>query len=146
MRGWRLENQERANQLSKEGKLRCRPKVLAYLREYYQKNRDREVAQAKQRHRSLKDAAYLAYGGYRCACCGETHPAFLSLDHLANDGCRHRKEIGRGANIYAWLRDNKYPAGFQVLCHNCNHGKHLNGGVCPHAEAQYGITVTLVRS
>lgn len=141
MRGWREKNRKRANELSRASQIRRRPKVLAYLREYYRKNRSRELAQAKQRNQALKDAAYRAYGGYRCVCCDETQPAFLSLDHLNNDGCRHRKSIGRGANIYTWLRDNGYPQGFQVLCHNCNHGKHINGGVCPHVEAQYGVRI-----
>lgn len=141
MRDWRGKNRRRANELSRASQIRRRPKVLAYLREYYQKNRARELAQAKQRNRALKDAAYRAYGGYRCACCGETQPAFLSIDHVNGDGCKHRKSIGRGTSIYAWLRNNGYPAGFQVLCHNCNHGRHINGGVCPHAEAQYGVQI-----
>jgi hypothetical protein len=23
---------------------------------------------------------------------------------------------------------------FQLLCHNCNMGKHMNGGICPHQQ------------
>jgi hypothetical protein len=62
-----------------------------------------------------------------------TEPKFLSLDHIENNGSVHRKEIkNRGSGIFKWLRDNDYPAGFQVLCMNCNHGKAQNGGVCPH--------------
>lgn len=37
-------------------------------------------------------------------------------------------------NMYRWLMKNKYPSGFQVLCWNCNMGKQINGGVCPHHE------------
>lgn len=81
----------------------------------------------------LRHEAIMAYGGYRCACCGESEPKFLTLDHVFNDGSSHRKKIGnRGAGIFKWLRDHGYPAGFQILCMNCNHGKSLNGGVCPH--------------
>jgi hypothetical protein len=36
---------------------------------------------------------------------------------------------------------NGFPAGFQVLCFNCNQGRRLNHGVCPHVEAQYGIVI-----
>ena len=36
--------------------------------------------------------------------------------------------------MYGWLRRNSYPEGFQVLCHNCNLGKKINGGVCPHND------------
>jgi hypothetical protein len=37
----------------------------------------------------------------------------------------------------AWLRRNKFPSGYQVLCHNCNFSKgHV--GICPHEkERQY---------
>ena len=95
------------------------------------------LEQLRQRGRKywadLRHGAIMAYGGYRCACCGETEPKFLSLDHVFNDGSQHRKEVGgRGSQIFKWLRDHGYPAGFQVLCMNCNHGKALNGGVCPH--------------
>jgi hypothetical protein len=81
--------------------------------------------------------AMLAYGGYVCACCGETEPLFLSIDHIECDGAEHRKKLGKSANgsgFYRWLRDNKYPPGFQVLCMNCNHGRMRNGGLCPHQE------------
>lgn len=78
----------------------------------------------------LKDAAYAAYGGYECACCGETTKEFLQLDHVNNDGAEHRRAIG-GLTIYAWLKKANYPPGFQVLCANCNHAKG-HYGECPH--------------
>jgi hypothetical protein len=70
-----------------------------------------------------------AYGG-ACACCGEREPAFLTIDHLDGGGCEHRREL-KTKNIYRWLVRNKFPAGFQVLCWNCNLAKH-HCGVCPH--------------
>lgn len=86
----------------------------------------------------LQDAAIEAYGGYRCACCGETERLFLNLDHINNDGSKFRKETGfnhHGAKFYKWLRDQGWPSGYQVLCSNCNHGKHRNNGICPHQRA-----------
>jgi hypothetical protein len=81
----------------------------------------------------LKDLAYEAYGGYVCACCGETERMFLTLDHVNNDGNVHRKHHGLGASLYKWLEKNGYPKGLiQVLCMNCNIGKWRNKGVCPH--------------
>ena len=77
----------------------------------------------------------MAYGGYRCNCCGETEHTFLSIDHVDNDGYKHKGPHGRryaGLSLFSWLKKNDYPDGFQVLCHNCNIGKHLNDGVCPH--------------
>jgi hypothetical protein len=78
-----------------------------------------------------KLAAYAAYGGAACACCGETEECFLSLDHVNDNGGQHRKEIG-AANLYVWLERHHYPPGFRVLCMNCNMGRQRNGGVCPH--------------
>jgi Zn finger protein HypA/HybF involved in hydrogenase expression len=87
----------------------------------------------------LKKQVFAAYGGYRCACCGETEPLFLCIDHINNDGAEHRRQLGvgrRGGNdTYHWLKKQGFPPGFQVLCHNCNIGKHLNKGVCPHASS-----------
>lgn len=87
----------------------------------------------RARYQRLRDAVFAAYGGYRCCCpgCNVTEPRFLQIDHINNDGAKHRKEIGgSGAHVYGWLRRNKYPPGFQVLCANCNYAKKT--GTCPH--------------
>lgn len=74
----------------------------------------------------------------KCACCGERNLLFLTLDHINNDGARHRSELygkrvrSNGSKILTWVIKNNYPDGFQVLCMNCNWGKHRNKGVCPH--------------
>ena len=84
--------------------------------------------------------AVMAYGGYQCACCGETEPLFLTIDHINNDGNKHRKKFqSRGDGLYKWLKHNNYPEGFQVLCMNCNHGKRRNGGICPHNGIYSGV-------
>lgn len=84
----------------------------------------------------LKDAAFGAYGGYRCVCCGEATIEFLSLDHVNGGGNAHRMSLSGtksgGGRIYLWLKRNGYPPGYQVLCMNCNFGRSMNGGVCPH--------------
>lgn len=78
-------------------------------------------------------AALQAYGGPvpACSCCGESILIFLSLDHVNGGGGKQRKEMG-GGGFWTWLRRNGYPPGFQVLCHNCNLGRQINGGICPH--------------
>ncbi|MEV7389630.1 hypothetical protein [Streptomyces sp. NPDC091215] len=68
-----------------------------------------------------------------CVCCGESGLLFLSLDHVGGGGHKHRQETG-GGGFYIWLKRHDYPAGFQVLCHNCNLGRQINGGTCPHQE------------
>jgi len=86
----------------------------------------------------MRDAIFSAYGGYRCACCGEEEKTFLTIDHINGDGCKHRKEIGQ-SNMYRWLRDNNYPTGFQVLCMNCQWGRKNCEGICPHQRKQCQI-------
>lgn len=96
----------------------------------------RDAALKEQRdvaRRALRMKALRAYGGPEpaCACCGEREPLFLALDHVNGGGRRQRKELG-GGGYWSWLRKNSYPAGFRVLCHNCNFGRQINGGTCPH--------------
>lgn len=132
----------------------CKPCSDAYQREYREKHRSRlklyyanklavrrqnpdwvqsERKRGREYWAALRHEAIMAYGGYVCACCGETEPKFLTLDHVFNNGSEHRKTIkNRGAGIFKWLKDHGYPAGFQILCMNCNHGKALNNGICPH--------------
>ena len=86
----------------------------------------------KQKYQELRDEVFQAYGGYACACCGETEPKFLCIDHVNGGGNLHRKEKGVRSGIYHWLRRMHFPPGFRVLCQNCNWGRDQNGGVCPH--------------
>ena len=110
-------------------------KARKYSLEKYRKNKD--VLNEKRRLREEKNKAtvFNAYGGYICACCGETERVFLTIDHINGGGTAHRKKVkGGGKTTYRWIRKNNYPKGFQVLCFNCNSGKWLNGGICPHEE------------
>lgn len=94
--------------------------------------------------RRLRDQKYIDlifnHYGRKCACCGEAEILFLTLDHIHNNGAEHRREIGpgnskkgtNGIGFYRWVVQNNYPDFLQTLCSNCNHGKHRNGGECPH--------------
>ncbi len=80
----------------------------------------------------IKLAAFAGYGGPVCNCCGTTVLAFLTIDHTEGGGRQHRlKNRLLGSQLYRWLIRNNFPPGFRVLCHNCNSGRHVNGGVCP---------------
>ena len=71
--------------------------------------------------------------GNKCFCCGEKEYSFLTIDHIEGEGNKHRQEIGKaGSGFYKWLITNGFPAGFQLLCLNCNMGRYRNGGICPH--------------
>lgn len=91
-------------------------------RAYQRMLRAKDPQKFRDRHKKWnwdsKIKALNAYGG-KCICCGITEPKFLALDHINGSGNQHRKTIGN-KTIYVWLRQNNYPKGFQVLCHNCN--------------------------
>jgi len=70
--------------------------------------------------------------GKKCECCGESNIKFLTIDHINGGGRKHRKEIK--GHLYSWLVKNNFPNGFQVLCYNCNCGKRINNGICPHKD------------
>lgn len=100
--------------------------------------REQHNAATLRRYEVLKDEVFTAYGGYTCACCRETIPAFLSIDHINDDGADHRRSIG--SDLYRWLIKHNFPEGFQVLCMNCQWGKRKHG-VCPHqADSSSGIS------
>jgi hypothetical protein len=98
---------------------------------------------AKRYRKAARDELFRVYGGKVCACCGETEELFLAFDHINEDGAQHRLSMGKRSNGYGFsdvvslhraLKKDGFPPVIQVLCHNCNHGKHLNGGVCPHQQ------------
>jgi hypothetical protein len=83
-----------------------------------------------------KDAAFNAYGGYKCACvgCNETEELFLTIDYVNNTDGGHKHITGSGQAFYLWLKHNKYPHGYRTLCFNCNCGRQRNNGICPHID------------
>lgn len=105
---------------------------------YYAQNREARMATMRAKYAVHKELVFNHYGA-KCACCGESEPLFLAIDHVENDGHLHRKKNGKSThnNIYGWLVRNGFPLGFQTLCMNCNHGKHRNGGVCPHMSRTF---------
>jgi hypothetical protein len=90
---------------------------------------------AREYARRLKEEVFNAYGGPRCACCGESEPIMLSLDHEAQDGAARRRsgQDKTGTGFYAELKRRGFPGGFRVLCRNCNWSAYYSpDGRCPH--------------
>ena len=109
-------------------------KYRAYARDWVKRNPEKHRANSA---RSIKKQRFLVIkhyskGKFECACCGEKEYRFLAIDHINNDGAKHRKDV-KAVNITWWLVKNGYPEGFQILCSNCNFGKRVTG-VCPHLE------------
>ena len=78
----------------------------------------------------LKKLVYDHYGN-KCACCDEKQILFLSVDHVNNDGYKKRL---KGYDFYRSIIRDGYPDTYQLLCRNCNWGKQINGGICPHKK------------
>lgn len=73
---------------------------------------------------------------FKCQCCGEDHPAFLTLDHVNNDGGEHRRSINCQQIMRQARREKFDRAKWNCLCMNCNFSKGHYGS-CPH---QLGVT------
>lgn len=114
------------------------------VKKYYKLNRQINLEKIRKRYSSdpvtwarkekvkrdkLRGEVINAYGG-KCNCCGESELVFLALDHVNGGGRKDMKENGTKAHYRRAKREN-YPPTFQVLCHNCNMAKHING-ICPH--------------
>ena len=127
---------------------RCKPCERKRMKTYYGAHKASKKVWFKARYRRLKDDVFNAYGGYRCSCCGETEPLFLTIDHVDDDGSDHRRKMSpdgdyrsaTGYKTYRWLENHGFPPGFQVLCANCNHGRFRNGGICPHKRSEGSTT------
>jgi predicted restriction endonuclease len=83
-------------------------------------------------YQKLKHLVFEHYGT-KCACCGESNPLFLSIDHINGSGRKQMKELnfGRGIKFYRWLIKNNFPSGYRTLCLNCNSAMG-HYGYCPH--------------
>ena len=110
-----------------------RETLRAQWRAWHERNKTRRNQGHRERIRALRLETLEAYGGLVCCCCGEDLEAFLTLDHVYNDGADERRTGYDGAKLWRKLRRENWPIGYQVLCYNCNNGKRVNNGVCPHA-------------
>ena len=131
MRKWRADNPEKAKEHGRNWRLK---KLTTGSPDDIAAFRRQEAKHARDTHQRCKNQVFAAYGGCVCACCKESEKSFLSIDHINNDGAKMRREklySGNGTGFYQWLRKNNFPAGFQVLCMNCQFGKKKHG-ICPH--------------
>ncbi len=91
----------------------------------YQRDMVASSAHTRVENRELRKKVVAGYGCH-CSCCGEDRMNFLNIDHVnGNDG-------RRGSRLLRFIIRHGFPPQYRLLCYNCNMGRELNGGVCPH--------------
>ena len=96
----------------------------------------------RKRARPYRRRIIAALGAY-CACCGETIPHALTIDHVRNDGAQARRTHPDVRQLYRHIIAEGIPADrYQVLCRNCHESKNERGE-CAHvaaARALFGLS------
>lgn len=112
----------------------CRKCTNRRQRDYIKANPSKANSynRANYAKKRLEVLSHYSQGKIECACCGENHIEFLALDHIEGGGRQHRKKHS-GAYFYHSIVKAGFPAGLQVLCHNCNLAKGFYGE-CPHQK------------
>jgi len=92
----------------------------------------------KEQRAGYKKQVFDHYG-WECKCCQESIPEFLTMDHINNDGYLDRMKRGwkkklTSKDLYYMIIKEGFPDRFQTLCQNCNLGKLIGDGVCPHEK------------
>lgn len=133
-REWRRKNKAKLSAREVE---RRKLGIAAMTKDELKAFRIAEVEKTRRMHEATKEIVFSHYG-WRCACCGETERAFLSMDHVNNDGYKDRVGKSRSSSkLYRKIKKQGFPNTYQVLCMNCNFGKRMNNGICPHKQ---GVT------
>ena len=128
------ENREKYRLRLIRWRVKNKDKLLIQHREYNEKNKEKISERHNKKNKELRLEILKYYGGNppKCNCCGENEIKFLTIDHLDNDGNKHRKLL-KTKNIIRWIRNNNYPPKFQILCFNCNCAKGI-WKICPHKK------------
>ena len=143
----RPEVKERAKQLRRERDAKNRGKLNKRRRDWRKKNPQRlkeiNSKSGKKVRTNLKKEVFTHYAKpLRCVCCGVKGIEFLTVDHIIpkREMAKNDKLIKmgftsrlKGEKLNRWLKNNKFPKGFQILCWNCNFAKGVLGK-CPHQK------------
>jgi DNA-directed RNA polymerase subunit RPC12/RpoP len=86
------------------------------------KDCEKEACRKSNHDLRLEILKHYSNGTITCKSCGFSILDALTVDHIDGGGNEHRRSIGiahGSEQFYRWLRINKFPKGFQVLCMNC---------------------------
>jgi hypothetical protein len=126
-------HQERRKQkwdsLTEEEKFERTKYYRKYREDFTTQALEKERARGRSYQRKLKIEIVTHYSNGSMKCMnpncqvpgGASDILCLCIDHINGGGNIHTKELKEnGTNLYQWLKKQKFPAGFQVLCANCN--------------------------
>jgi hypothetical protein len=118
-----LDNSNWIDYLKTRSNYICTTCYREYGKNYHKSDTDYSKKQ-RNRTRSRRSAVIFSYGN-QCAYCAEDDYYKLTIDHINNDGGKHRKEMV--GNIIDHLYNNIVQKdGYQVLCYNCNCSKNIS--------------------
>lgn len=119
----------RSNQYVHDRRTTCKSCRHTEAAAFFLANKTTLLEKARLAVRRRKRECLNQYGA-SCICCGEEILDFLSLDHINDDGSADK----RGYPFYVLLKKLGYPRKdeLQTLCMNCQLGKRINKGFCPH--------------
>ena len=116
-------NHDRILQLARKYRQKHKEELSQYREKYYRENKGRLLKEQREKRQELKRSILALYSNSedpKCVRCGITDVDILCVDHIENNGNKHRRQLGVGWDFYAWLKRNGYPEGYQTLCFNCN--------------------------
>ena len=137
-REYRLRNIDRIRERQRLYNIKNKERIKLRTHNYHVKHREQLLHDMKIRGKIWYDNlwstvfSHYSKGVPHCVCCGEMDREFLQMDHIeGKKKWNHDLSYG-GHKLYQWIVNNNFPSGFQVLCANCNFGKKMNNGTCPH--------------
>jgi hypothetical protein len=119
---WRASHKEHIANKSKMYYANNKDKIIKHTREYGASHKKERAKTVRERLNRVKAEVLTRYGNNKLAClnCGLTDIRALSIDHVNGGGSKHRKASSLfGVKMYAWLKANHYPTGYQTLCMSC---------------------------
>jgi hypothetical protein len=111
-----------------------RDRVNKTARKWRRNNPEKVKEVSRKNSIKRKQICIIHYGkNGGCVCCGETELCFLTIDHIKDNGAKDKKKYGPGERLRYWMIiKDKFPKGLQTLCFNCQWGKRIHKGFCPH--------------
>jgi len=130
-----LTNPEKSEEYHRKYRKRNRKKIKDYqqkyrmanrekLKKYYLDNKESTLSKDRDKRRQQRQVVRQALGG-KCVRCGFSYERALQVDHVQNNGARHRRKHGSSTGTYyRTILKNIDSGEYQLLCANCNWIKH----------------------